>query len=126
MAKPLGAKSRLIREAIAAHPKTGNTDLAKLIMSGDARTEDGIKVSANDVAQQRIQMKKAGGEPAKKPGRKPGRTPPVAVPAVTAAAPAVKKAGPADLIARLFALADECGGMAELKQMVDLLARTRQ
>ena len=86
MAKPLGPKSLLIRETIKAHPNKGNTALAALINDSDARQEDRIKVTANDIAQQRQAMKKAkgaaeratavsnGGTKSKGgPGRKPGR-----------------------------------------------------
>jgi hypothetical protein len=129
MAKPLGPKSLLIREAITAHPDRGNTELAELIGSSDARKQDKITVTANDVAQQRQAMKKAGTAPAptakpgrKKPGKKPGRKP-AAKPA-TVAAPSKPAAhrGPVELIDRLFELADDAGGMAALKRLVDRLA----
>jgi hypothetical protein len=137
MAKPLGPKSLLIREAIQAHPDKGNTELAELIGSSDARREDKIKVTANDVAQQRQAMKKAGAAVpvratsggAKKGGAKGGRrragaqavTGPAAQPRPTAA-PA---ASPVDLIDKAFALAEECGGLEQLKKLVDRLTEAQ-
>src|SRR5262249_36855358 len=58
MAKPLGPKSSLIRDAIKAHPKVGNTELANMINSSPARKEDRIRVEPNDIAKQRQAMKK--------------------------------------------------------------------
>jgi hypothetical protein len=129
MAKPLGAKSLLIRDAITANPDKGNTQLAEMIAGSDARKEGKIKVTANDVAQQRQAMKKAGDLPApakpgkKKAGKKPGRKP-AAKPAAPAAAPPKPSAqrGPVELIDRLFELADDAGGMGALKRLVDRLA----
>ena len=43
MSKPLGPKSLLIRDAIKAHPHMGNTELAELINSSDARKDDKIR-----------------------------------------------------------------------------------
>jgi hypothetical protein len=87
-------------------------------------------VTANDVARQRQAMKKAGAAPAastakpgkKKPGKKAGRKP-AAKPAAAAAPskPAAHR-GPVELIDRLFELADDAGGMAALKRLVDRLA----
>src|SRR5260221_210515 len=93
MAKPLGPKSRLIREALGTHPDKGNTELAELINDADDRMDDKIKVTAQDVAAQRQAMKKPGaltvpaaaadpevaaeaptaGNGRRKAGRKPGR-----------------------------------------------------
>ena len=90
MAKPLGPKSVLIRDALSAHPRTGNTALAALINGSDARREDKIAVKPGDVAQQRKALKKARGgakaaaaaapngaaggpKPKGRPGRKPGQ-----------------------------------------------------
>ena len=64
MAKPLGPKSRLIRDAIAAHPSLANKELAAFINKSPARKEDGIEVTPIDVAQQKQAMKKMGFEPA--------------------------------------------------------------
>src|SRR5262249_27985520 len=79
MAKPLGPKSLLIREAIKNNPKKGNTEIAELLNDAEERMDDKIKVTAQDVAAQRPAIKKAG---------KPA-------PAATAApaAPATKPAG---------------------------------
>ena len=138
MAKPLGPKSLLIRQAITAHPDKGNTDLAKMLSSAPERKANKIKVSAQDVAAQRQAMKKPGAtatlppapapaaEPApkaagngrQKPGRKPGRKP-----AAAATRPAAtSSSSPVDLIDKTFALAQECGGLTALKKLVDRLA----
>src|SRR5262249_12836303 len=125
MAKPLGPKSLLIRQAITAHPSKGNTELAEMLNDAEERMDDKIKVTAQDVATQRQAMKKAGAttpaaaKPArKKPGRKPTRaaTPPVAqaVPAATAS--------PVELIGKTLDLAAQAGGGAALKRLVDRLA----
>jgi hypothetical protein len=135
MAKPLGPKSLLIRQAITTHPGKGNTELAELLNDSHDRMDDKIKVTAQDVAAQRQAMKKTGaaqapaaaaapapaarsaGNGRRKPGRKPGRKP-AAAPRQAAAA----SGSPVDLIDKTFALAQECGGMAELKRLVDRLA----
>src|SRR6266566_872660 len=93
MAKPLGPKSRLIRQALGAHPDKGNSELAEMLNDAEERMDDKLKVTAQDVAAQRQAMKKPGAmtvlaaatEPAaatsksgngrRKPGRKPGRKP---------------------------------------------------
>lgn len=88
MAKPLGAKSILIRNAITANPGKGNTDLATMLMDAEERMDDRLKITAQDVAAQRQAMKKPGAAkapaaaatpPATKPAgngrRKPGRKP---------------------------------------------------
>lgn len=124
MAKPLGPKSLLIRQAITAHPGKGNTELAEMLNDAEERMDDKIKVTAQDVATQRQAMKKAGTAPPaakparKKPGRKPARaaTPPAAL-AVPAPA-----ASPVDLIDKTLDLAQQCGGLAALKKLVDRLA----
>ena len=103
------------------------------------KSSPSIRVSANDVAQQRQAMKKAGAsaapaptEPAPaatksvgngrlKPGRKPGRKPTQAVtPATTQSA--LASGSPVDLIDKTLALAQECGGFEQLKRLVDRLA----
>jgi hypothetical protein len=56
----LAVSTLLIREAIKSDSDKGNTGLAELINGSDARKEDKIKVTANDVAQQRQAIKKAG------------------------------------------------------------------
>jgi peptide subunit release factor RF-3 len=40
MAKPLGPKSLLIRQAIIAHPDKGNTELAEMLMDSADRLDD--------------------------------------------------------------------------------------
>jgi hypothetical protein len=125
MAKPLGAKSLLIREAINTHPKMGNTALAKLIMGSDARKEDKLKVKASDVAQQRQAMKKLAESPAataaRKPKKKPGPKPKGA--ANAAPAPTKGRISPADVIDGVLTLAKKSGGLDELKRLVDRMAR---
>src|SRR4051812_44175387 len=59
MAKPLSPKSKLIREALGAHPNLGNAKLADLLNASDARKEDKITFRASDVSQQRQVLKKA-------------------------------------------------------------------
>ncbi len=131
MAKPLGPKSLLIRQAITAHPDKGNTAIAEMLNDADARMDDKIKVTAQDVAAQKQAMKKAGAtatpapapaapaaKPArKKPGRKPGRPAAAPQPAPPAAA-----ASPVDLIDKTLDLAQQAGGVAALKRLVDRLA----
>jgi hypothetical protein len=124
MAKPLGPKSRLIRDAIKAHPKMGNTALAKLLNGSHARKEDKIEVTASDVNQQKQAMKslakgpkaKAAGGTEKAP-KKSAEKP--------SAAPAPKKGGttPADLLDNVYLLARQCGGVNELKRLVERLAQ---
>jgi hypothetical protein len=64
MAKPLGEKSRLIRDAINNNPGRGNTELAQRVNDSDAAKKAKIEVKASDVAQQKQAMKKAGGKAA--------------------------------------------------------------
>jgi hypothetical protein len=130
MAKPLGPKSILIRKAITAHPGKTPKEIADLLSDADERMDDKIKVTPNDVSQQKQAMKKPGAQKApaaaakpagngrRKPGRKPGRKPAVAAPRVTSS-PA---SSPVDLIDRTLALAQECGGVGQLKRLVDRLA----
>jgi hypothetical protein len=134
MAKPLGAKSILIREAIKAHPKKGNTEIAELINDSHDRMDDKIKVTPQDIAQQKQAMKKGGGSVAAAPEpevptrAKPGRPkgsggrPKKAVTAATPARAAAAASSPVDLIDRTFSLANECGGFEQLKKLVDRLA----
>ncbi len=128
MAKPLGPKSLLIRDAVNAHPDMGNTELAEMINASPARKEDKLSVKPGEIAQQKQAMKKAGVLPAaapaakparKKPGRKPGRKPAPAAPRVAAAA------SPVDLIDGVFGLARQCGGIGQLKRLVDRIAETQ-
>ncbi len=131
MAKPLGPKSLLIRDAIKAHPKKGNKEIAELINDSHDRMDDKIKVTPQDIAQQKQAMKKAGTAPAatrKVGGKKGGRqaagaqaSPAPAAPP-RAAATAAPSANPVDLIDKALDLAQQCGGLATLKKLVDRLA----
>ncbi len=100
-----------------------------MINGSPARKEDKIKLTANDVAQQRHALKKAGICPAnapapaaaKKRGRPKGptRKPKAGAPAAARAA----TASPVDLIDKmLLDLAHQCGGIGELKRLVDRIA----
>jgi hypothetical protein len=125
MAQQLGPKSILIREAIIANPNKGNTELAAFLNDSDDRKADKIKVTMQDVASQKQAMKKAGIEPAatvgKKRGRKPGQKAAASLPTTQPKAAAFSSAGPIDLIDKTFALAQECGGIEQLKRLVDRL-----
>jgi hypothetical protein len=101
MAKPLGAKSRLIREAIHKNPNKGNTELAEMLSASADRAADKLTITAQDVAAQRQALKNLGvttpapapspaasnpaGNGRKKRGRKPGKKP---GPTLAASAPA--------------------------------------
>jgi hypothetical protein len=139
MAKPLGPKSILIRNAITANPGKGNTELAEMLNDAEERMDDKIKVTAQDVAAQRQAMKKPGaakaptaaaapaatkvaGNGRRKPGRKPGQKPAAASPRAASAPVAVS---PVDLIDRTLALAQECGGIEQLRRLVERLAGMR-
>jgi hypothetical protein len=146
MAKQPSAKSSLIREAIAANPDLGNTDLAALINGADARKQDKITVTATDVNNQKQALKAMAetaaktsaaskpaapaaakpqltrnGTPRKKPGRKPGYKKPATVPVAAAVKPA-KVASAVDVVEGVFSLAEQVGGMNQLKRLVDRLA----
>ena len=133
MAKPLGPKSLLIRDAIKAHPNKGNKEIAELINDSHDRMDDKIKVTPQDIAQQKQAMKKAGESPApsaagngggKKGARRAGghsgehrpTTPPRTAAAMS------PSANPVDLIDKTLDLAQQCGGLAALKRLVDRLA----
>src|SRR5262249_51456861 len=114
-----------------ANPSKGNTELAEMLNGEAARKTDKIKVTANDIAQQRQALKSlqaakttAAAKPAangrKKPGRKPGRKP--AAPAAVKPASTSASAGPIDLIDRTIELAQQCGGVGALKRLVDKIA----
>jgi hypothetical protein len=129
MAKPLGPKSKLIRQAITANPGKDNTELAELLSAAKERKDDKLKITAQDVATQRQALKQLGAtkapaaatatkQTAKNPSRKPGRKPVGAVPRA-ASAPV---SSPMDLIDRTLALAQDCGGVGQLKRLVDRLA----
>ena len=136
MAKPLGPKSLLIRDAIKAHPNKGNKEIAELINDSHDRMDDKIKVTPQDIAQQKQAMKKAGGKtaaptPAAKPapagqtkgkGGRSRKATPAAVPAARSAAPL---GNPVDLIDKTLDLAQQAGGVAALKKLVDRLSDMR-
>jgi hypothetical protein len=149
MAKPLSPRSTVIRDAIAANPDLGNTDLAALINGSAARKQDKITVTATDVNNQKQALKAMAqtaakksptpepapaapaaatkpqltrdGTPRKKPGRKPGYKNPVATPVAASVKP-VKVASAVGVVESVFGLAEQVGGMAQLKRLVDRLA----
>lgn len=127
MAKPLGVKARLIREALRDYPDVGNKDLAERL---SAKAE-GFDIKPSDIAAQKMALKKlaAGSsepdeedfeeellaaEPAPEPLEVVTRTAPGHSPA--------KAADPLDLIDEVFILARKCGGIERLKRLVDRLA----
>jgi len=59
---------QIIREAITAHPRLGNTQLAELINGADDRKTDKIQVNATDVSNQRQALKALNGKAKKKEG----------------------------------------------------------
>lgn len=129
MAKPLGAKSQLIRQAISDNPGMGNKELAEMLMDSNERLDDKIQVTPQDVAQQRQQLKKGGAapqpapkaatpaEPAKPASKRRGRKPGTQVSPRPAAA-----ASPVDLLEKTLDLAQQCGGVQQLKRLVDRIA----
>jgi hypothetical protein len=147
MPKPLSEKSRVIREAINANPDLGNKELAELLNGSPERQQDRLKVSATDVARQKLVLKQAGqgaaeegpeatggkqSEPKarrRRPAqrRRKRQTPePAAAAAREVAANGPDRGGPPakplELIDRLFDLATECGGFEALKRLVDRCA----
>ena len=99
----------------------GNKEIAETLMDSNDRLDDKIKVTPQDVAQQKQQMKKAGTLPTgKKRGRPPGSAQPKQ-PATLAPATSAS-ASPVDLIDKTIDLAQQCGGVAALKKLVDRLA----
>jgi hypothetical protein len=141
MAKPLGEKSRVIRTAIAANPKKGNKELAKTLNDSPDRAGDKFTFTPEDVAKQKQAMKKPGAQKVSEEGapaaasatasaqpaktrKKPGRKPKAAAPA-NGASPPVRKAqpSPADLLDNVYLLARQCGGLNELKRLVERLAK---
>jgi hypothetical protein len=119
MAKPLSPKSALIRDAITAHPNKKPKDLADLINSSDARKQDKINVTPGDVSLQKQALKQMKGSAKPKKAATPK-----AVKAAPAKAPA-KSASVVDVVDQVFALADQVGGMAQLRRLVDRLAGPR-
>jgi hypothetical protein len=133
MAKPLGPKSLLIRNAIQANSGKGNTELATMLNDAAERKADKIKVTAQDVATQRQAMKKPGAARAARAATKPaataakpagnGRRKPRNKPAAaTRQTASIAAANPVDLIDRTLALAQACGGVDQLKRLVDRIA----
>lgn len=121
MAKPLSEKSVLIRELITNNPGLGNKEIAELLNGHEDRKKDKIEVKPGDVAQQKQAMKK-GSEAAPTAGKKESRPP------TTEAAAVVQRptqASPVDLIDKALDLAQQCGGVGELKKLVDRLADMR-
>jgi hypothetical protein len=116
MAKPLGERTKLIRQAITDHPRTGNTDLARLLNEQHA----GLDVKPNDIAKQKQAMKKLGdgASRTKRAPRGRKKTEPRAQQPVTTAA-AVHKAPvsgglTADELTTLKGLASKVGGVDTL------------
>jgi hypothetical protein len=130
MARTLSPKSVLIREALKANPKLGNADLAKLLNSSDARKEDKIKVTATDVGNQKQALKAMNATARKKAkAPKPATSKAANKPQAARAQSmngATKAAGPVDLVERVFDLADQCGGFAQLKRLVGRLSAVRR
>ena len=128
MAKPLGPKSTLIRQAIKSNPDLGNAEIAHLINGSDEAKKGKIEVKPADVAQQKQAMKKAGETltaPTADGGKKQGRRKGVRRGGRKAAAPRAQAQGsgnPAELLDRVFGLAQECGGIGTLKRLVDRMA----
>jgi hypothetical protein len=126
MAKPLGPKSALIREAIQANPGVGNGELAEKINSSEAAREAEIEVTSADVAQQRQRLKTVGGGKKGKGKAAPKKAARAAGNGRTSAPPApARQAGLVELLDRVFSLAQECGGLPELKRLVDRLAQAQ-
>jgi hypothetical protein len=145
MAKPLGQKSRIIREAIQNHSDKGNTAIAEMLNASADRLDDKLSFTATDVAQQRTALKNlgksaSGAAPApaaqesapeattaptrKRRGRKAGRKPKARTAANATPAPArpASHSRPVEVLGKVFDLAKECGGFTELKLLVDRLA----
>src|SRR5262249_28366122 len=117
-------KSRIIREAITANPKIGNTKIATLLNGHDDRKKDKLEFKAQDVAQQKVAMNKAAGGTTRK--RKVLVKPaPAAATATMKASTSQEHKNPGALVERVFALARDCGGMGALKDLVILLADQR-
>jgi hypothetical protein len=129
MARTLSPKSKLIREALKANPKLGNADLAKLINSSDARKGDKIKVTATDVGNQKQALKAMNATARKKAkAHKPAASTAANKPQAARAHSmngATKSVSPVDLVERVFDLAEQCGGLAQLKKLVDRISEGR-
>jgi hypothetical protein len=125
MAKPLGEKSRIIRDAITANPKLGNTKVAALLNGHDDRKKDKLEFKAQDVAQQKVALKKAAGGPTRRKRKAAVKPVPAAATATLKATTSQEHKNPVALVERVFALARDCGGMGALKDLVVLLADQR-
>jgi hypothetical protein len=123
MAKPLGPKSSLIRDAINAHPDKAPKELAEMINASPARKEDRIKVTPAEISQQKQLMRKAGKGPAAPAGKKRGQR--AAAPAAARTKAPAATASPVELLDKVFDLARESGGITALKRLVDRLAEMR-
>lgn len=71
MAKPLGTKSRLIREAIQAAPHMSNGDIAALVSGSAEALREKFAVTPQDVSNQKVALRDLEGKPGKKKGPKP-------------------------------------------------------
>jgi hypothetical protein len=142
MAKQLSLKTRVIREAISANPDKGPKAVAALVNKAEERERDGIHVTPTEVAHQQLALQKEGAvrpppappapeAPVRRAAPEPEPEPEPVKPApkkrvrepILREAPARPALSAVELIDRVFALADDCGGMAQLKRLVDRLAR---
>jgi hypothetical protein len=102
-----------------------------MLSGAPERKADKIKVTAQDVATQRQAIKNLGtakkapaaaakpvGNGRRKPGRKRGPKPAAAAPRTASSS----KSSPVELIDKTLSLAQECGGVGQLKRLVDRLA----
>lgn len=137
MAKTLTPKTQAIREAILAHPDTGPKALAQLINNAEEREADGVHVTPGEVASQQQAMRRTGASlPAKpaeepRPAKKPRPEPEPVAEEEEAPPPRKERKAPArkpdllDLLDKVVELATECGGIGELKRIVDRLIELR-
>jgi hypothetical protein len=135
MAKPIGTKTRVIREGIRANPDMGNTELARLL-SGQNEAA-GIDIRPSDIAAQRQALKKLaaeggdegeespGGTAAVAPGGEAASTP-VAPPKMTPAPPAAPVAGSGLNAADLVALAGLVKKAGSVEALVEILRALEQ
>jgi hypothetical protein len=127
MAKALSEKSRLIREAIAAHPNTGNTELAEKL--GQKHTS--IEFKPGDVANQRTALKKLGSgswaaEEDDFEDSSFTKAPPPATPSTDRATPATSAAGlTVEDMATLRSLVAKAGGVDALIKWLEMIREFR-
>jgi hypothetical protein len=95
MAKPLSPKSKAIRKALTTHPHKGNTALAEFLNDSQDRLDDRFTFTAQDVANQRTQLKKTGVPSEEAPVAKAEPAPEPAAPVSTPAPKAVVVSEPA-------------------------------